>query len=138
MSDFKQIEWGLEAYLAADAPLSTLLGVYESKPAIFNYVAPAGATPPYICFYSLNIKPDDTHDTRQDNAIYQINVHAIKMSTAYDIYSVLDNLLHRQTFPITNYTNLVVLRIRGISKLPFQEGEEVVGLSADYKIMLQE
>ena len=137
MSDLKQIEWGLEAYLAADVPLVATLGTFESKPAIFAYTAPPGAEPPYICYFPLDIQADDTHDTRGDNALFQINVHTFKISTAYDIYSLLDDLLHRQTFSITGYTNLFVKRVRGISRLEVEEGEEVLGLSADYKVMLQ-
>lgn len=138
MSDFKQIEWGLEAYLAANVPLAALLETYETKPAIFNYTAPSDAEPPYICYFPLTILPDDTHDTRQDNALYQINVHTFKISVAYDIYSLLDDLLHRQTFTISGYNNLAVLRVSGISRLQMEEGEEVLGLSADYKIMVQD
>lgn len=145
MADFKKIEWGLHAYLEADATLIALLGTFETKPAIFDSPAPPGyelmvdgVEQPYICLYSLDIQAADTHDTRQDNAFFQINVHTFKYSTAYDVYSVLDDLLHRQTFPIMNYTNMAVLRVRGVSKLPYEENEEVVGLSADYKIMVQE
>jgi hypothetical protein len=138
MSDFKQIERGLNAYLAADASLIALLGTYENKPAIFSYTAPPGVEPPYICYFSIGILPDDTYDTRQDNATYQINVHTYKASTAYDIFSVLDDLLHLQTFTVDNYTNLFVKRIRGITRLQLEEEEEVLGLSADYKILLQE
>lgn len=137
MSDFKQIEWGLEAYLAADAPLTALLETYDDKPAIFNYTAPPGAIAPYICFFSLSILPNDTYDTRQDDAVYQINVHTFQMSNAYDIYSILDDLLHLQTFPIDGYTNLFVKRIRGIGRLQLEEEEELLGLSADYKIFIQ-
>ncbi len=138
MADFKQIEWGLEAYLSGNAPLAALLETFESKPAIFGYTAPPSAVPPYICYFSLDIAADDTHDTRQDNALFQINVHTFKMSLAYDIYSVLDDLLHRQTFSIAGYTNLFVKRVRGIQRLQLEEGEELLGLSADYKIMVQE
>ncbi len=137
MSDLKQIEWGLEAYLAANAPLVATLGTFESKPAIFAYTAPPGAEPPFICYYPLDITADDTYDTRGDDALFQINVHTFKISTAYDIYSLLDDLLHLQTFPITGYTNLFVKRVRGISRLQQEEGEEVIGLSADYKVMVQ-
>jgi len=138
MADFKQIEWGLEAYLTADEALTALLEEYDGKPAIFNYTAPPGAKAPYICFFSLSILPNDTYDTRQDDAVYQINVHTFQMSTAYDIYSVLDDLLHLQTFTIDGYNNLFVKRIRGIGRLQLEEEEEVLGLSADYRILLQE
>jgi len=137
MSDIKQIEWGLEAYLVADAPLIATLATYESKPAIFSYTAPPNVEPPYICYFTLNIQANDTYDTRQDDALFQINVHTFKMSTAYDIYSLLDDLLHRQTFAIDGYTNLFVKRVRGISRLQLDEGEELLGLSADYTIMVQ-
>ena len=138
MADFKKIEWGLEAYLSADVALAALLETFEGKPAIFSYVAPPSAVSPYICYFTLDITADDTHDTRQDNALYQINVHTFKSSTAYDIFSVLDALLHRQTFSIEGYTNLFVVRVRGIQRLQLEEGEELMGLSADYKIMVQE
>jgi len=137
MSDLKQIERGLGAYLAADVPLAALLATYETKPAIFSYTAPTDSVPPYICYFALDIGADDTQDTRQDNALFQINVHTFKASTAYDIYSLLDDLLHRQTFPITGYTNLFVKRTRGISRLQLEEAEEVLGLSADYLVMVQ-
>ena len=138
MSDLKQIEWGLETHIAADVTLAATLATYETKPAIFAYTAPEDAVPPYICYYPLSISADDTYDTRQDDAIFQINVHTFKISTAYDIYSLLDDLLHRQTFSITGYTNLFVKRIRGIGRLQLEEGEEVQGLSADYKVMVQD
>ena len=138
MSDLKQIEWGLEAYLAANVPLVATLATYESKPAIFSYTAPPGATSPYICYFPLDISADDTYDVRFDNALFQINVHTFKLSTAYDIYTLLDDLLHRQTFSITGYTNLFVKRVRGISRLQLEESEELLGLSADYKVMVQE
>jgi len=138
MSDLKQIEWGLEAHLAADGPLAALLETYEDKPAIFNYTAPPDAEPPYICYFPLDISADDTYDTRFDNALFQINVHTFKISTAYDIYSLLDDLLHRQTFSIDGYTSLFVKRVRGISRLQMEESEEVFGLSADYTVMVQE
>ena len=135
MSDFKQIEQGLRDYLAADEPLTALLETYEDKPAIFSYTAPPSATPPFICYFPMDISPDDTHDARFDNVLIQINVHSVKISTAYDIYSLLDDLLHRQTFSITGYTNLFAKRVRGISRLPLEENEELLGLSADYKVM---
>jgi hypothetical protein len=138
MSDLKQIEWGLEAYLAANSPLTALLAEFESKPAIFAYTAPPGAESPYICYFPMDISPDDTYETRSDNALFQINVHAFKISTAYDIYSLLDDLLHRQTYSITGYTNLFVKRVRGISRLQQEEGEELLGLSADYLVMVQD
>lgn len=138
MSDLKQIGWGLQAYLTADASLTALLSTFETKPAIFNYTAPPEAKPPYISYFSLGISADDTYDARFDNALFQINVHTFKLSTAYAIYSLLDDLLHRQTFFITGYTNLFVKRVRGISKLYMEESEEVLGLSADYKVMVQE
>ena len=138
MSDLKQIERGLGAYLAADVPLIATLATYESKPAIFSYTAPPNAEPPYICYFPLVISADDTYDARFDNARFQINVHTFQLSTAYDIYSLLDDLLHRQTFSIAGYTNLFVKRIRGISRLQMEESEEVLGLSADYTVMVQE
>ena len=138
MADFKQIKKGLHNYLRNDTTLAALLGEFENKPAIFDSPAPAGVENPYICLYGLDIVPDDTHDTRGEKARFQINVHTVHYSTGYDIYSVLDSLLHRQTFTILNYTTLVCLRIRGISKLPYEENEEVVGLAADYQIMVQE
>lgn len=138
MSDLKQIERGLGAYLAADVPLAALLATYESKPAIFSYTAPPDAEPPYICYFPMDIQADDTHDARFDNALIQINVHSFKISTAYDIYSLVDDLLHRQTFSITGYTNLFVKRVRGISRLLLEESEEVLGLSADYIVMVQD
>ncbi len=138
MSDLKQIERGLGAYLAINAPITALLETYENKPAIFSYTAPPDAEPPFICYFPMDISPEDTHDARFDNALMQINVHSFKLSTAYDIYSLLDDLLHRQTFPITGYTNLFVKRVRGISRLLVEESEEVLGLSADYKIMVQD
>ncbi len=138
MSDLKQIERGLHTYLAADVALAATLATYENKPAIFSYTAPPDSEPPYICYFPLDISPDDTHDARFDNALMQINVHSFKLSIAYDIYSLLDDLLHRQTFPISGYTNLFVKRVRGISRLLVEESEEVLGLSADYKIMVQD
>jgi len=138
MADFKQIKKGLQNYLRDDATLAALLGEFESKPAVFDSPAPAGVEQPYICLYGLDIASDDTHDTRGEKVTFQINVHTVHYSTGYDVYSVLDGLLHRQTFTIANYTNLAVLRVRGISKLPYEENEEVVGLTADYQIMVQE
>jgi len=138
MADFKQIKKGLQNYLRDDVTLAALLGEFQSKPAVFDSPAPAGVEQPYICFYGLDIVPDDTHDTRGEKATFQINVHTVHYSTGYDIFSVLDDLLHRQTFTVANYTTLVCLRIRGINKLSYEENEEVVGLTADYQIMLQE
>ncbi len=138
MADFKAIERGLQVYLASEVTITSLIETYDSKPAIFTYPAPPGCTPPYICLFNIGTFPDDTHSSRGEKALYQINVWSNRLSVAEDVYSAIDNALHQQTFIISGYNMLYTKRVRGISLLPLEAGEELTGLSADYELTVQE
>ncbi len=138
MSDFKAIEKGLQVYLANQAPILALIEDFADLPAIFTYPAPPGALSPYICLFNIGIFPDDTHSTRGERAIYQINAWAKLMSRAEDIMSAVDNALHQQAFVVSGYDMLYTKRVRGVTLLPLTPEEELTGLSADYELTVQE
>ena len=138
MADFKAIERGLVTYLGNQGEITTLIETFASQPAIFTYPAPPGATSPYISLFSISILPDDTHSSRGECAIYQINAWATRISVAEDVMSAIDNALHQQTFIVSGYDMLYAKRVRGINLLPLQPGEELTGLSADYELTVQE
>ena len=138
MADFKAIEQGLQRYLANEATVTALVETFATKPAIFTYPAPPGAIPPYLCLFDIGIFPDDTHSTRGERAVYQINAWANLMSTAEDVMSAVDNALHQQAFVVDGYNMLYAKRIRGIALLPLTPEEELIGLSADYELTVQE
>jgi hypothetical protein len=137
MADFKAIERGLQGHLASQVGAPPLAS-FQGDPAAFVYPAPPAVTAPYIVIFPIHISPDDTHSTRGEEAFYQINLWAARLSIADDIYSAIDNSLHLQTFLITGYDTISVQRVRGVSLLPLETGEELTGLSADYKITVQE
>lgn len=138
MADFKAIGRGLQVYLAGESTITTLIETFASEPAIFTYPAPPGSTPPYICLFNISTLPDDTHSSRGEKALYQINVWSTRLSIAEDIISAIDNALHQQTFIVTGYDMLYAQRVRGPSLLPLEAGEELTGLSADYELTVQE
>jgi len=138
MADFKAIERGLQVYLASEITITSLIETYNSKPAIFTYPAPPGATTPYICLFNIVTIPDDTHSSRGEKAVYQINVWSNRLSVADDVYSAIDNALHQQTFVVSPYELLYTKRVRGPSLLPLEAEEELTGLSADYELTVQE
>jgi len=138
MADFKAIGRGLQIYLANQSTITSLIETFKSKPAIFTYPAPPGATTPYICLFNIVILPDDTHSSRGEQAVYQINVWSNRLSVAEDIMSAIDNILHQQIFFISGYDMLYTKRVRGPSLLPLEAEEELTGLSADYELTVQE
>jgi hypothetical protein len=138
MADFKAIERGLQGYLASEITITSLIETFDSKPAIFTYPAPPGATAPYICLFNIVTITDDTHSSRGERVLYQINVWSSRLSVAEDIISAIDNALHQQTFIVTGYTMLYAKRVRGPTLLPLEAGEELTGLSADYELTVQE
>jgi hypothetical protein len=137
MADFKAIERGLLGYLATEIG-SPPLASFQGQPAIFAYPAPPGAGAPHICLFNIITMPDDTHDSRGEKAVFQINVWAARMSIIDDIFSEVDNSLHLQTFLIAGYETIAVQRVRGVALLPLEAGEELVGKSADYQLTVQE
>ena len=137
MADFKAIEQGLRGHLASQISAPPLAS-FQNKPAVFVYPAPPAVTAPYIVIFPIFISPDDTHSSRGEEAFYQINLWAARLSVADDIFSIIDNSLHLQTFLITGYNTISVQRVRGVALLPLETGEELTGLSADYKITVQE
>jgi hypothetical protein len=137
MADFKAIIRGLRGYLANQLAAPPL-ALWKTKPAVFVYPAPPEAKPPYIVIFPIVIASDDTHDTRGEKALYQINLWATRLSIADDIFSSIDNSLHLQTFLIAGYSTIAVQRVRGVSLLPLEPDEELTGLSADYQITVQE
>lgn len=137
MADFNAIKVGLRDYLTSQLTAPPL-AEFSGEPAVFTYPAPPTATAPYIVIFSIDISTDDTHSSRGEQVLYQINLWAARLSVAEDIYSSIDNSLHLQTFLITGYSTIAVQRVRGISLLPLEPGEELTGLSADYKVTVQE
>jgi hypothetical protein len=137
MADFKEISRGLQGHLANQVGAPPLAS-FQGDPAAFVYPAPPTVTAPYIVIFPIDISPDDTHSTRGEEALYQINLWAARLSVAEDIYTLIDNSLHLQTFLITGYSTISVQRVRGVSLLPLEPGEELTGLAADYRIAVQE
>jgi hypothetical protein len=137
-ADFYEIEKALQNYLADDTALSAAIKTYGDKPAVFTFPAPPNIDQPYVVLFPIAILPDDTHDTRGEKATYQINIHTKHMSIGLSIYSTIDDLLHNKTIDIAGYVTLSVRRISAVRGLPFEETEEIQGVTADYQITVQE
>lgn len=138
MSDFLAIEQGLQEYLASQSILTDLLSNIGGEPSVFVYPAPPACTAPYICIFKIDLTPDDTHDSRGERVLFQISVFAVRTSLADEICGALDSVLHWQTFLIDNYNTLAVKRVRGPAALYLEPDEELVGLSVDYEVTVQE
>jgi hypothetical protein len=138
-TDLQELGEALHTYLAADGDLTALLETYATKPAIFMWLAPAGAAAPYVCIFNIGIEADDTHSSRGECALYQVDVFAYKLSECNEIMSKIDTRLHWQTVtPISGYTSLIAHRASAVKQLALEDDEELFGLTADYKIKVQE
>ena len=103
------------------------------------WLAPAGAIAPYICIFNIGITADDTHSSRGEEALYQVDVFAYKLSQCNEIMSKVDARLHWQTVsPIAGYISLIAHRDSAVKQLSLEDDEELYGLTTDYKIKVQE
>jgi len=139
MADWKAIGNALHTFLAGESDITDLVETYQTKPSIFVGLAAPGAKAPYISLHYIGISADDTHDSRGEKAVYQVNAFAYKLSEAIDILSKVNTKLHWQTVSnIAGYYSLSARRCSDANELDLEDDEELFGMTADYEITVQE
>ena len=101
MSDvFGAMGSALYSKLAAGTVLTTLLG----GTAIYNALAPQGATPPYVIFTTSG-SDDNSSPRRARTHLVTIKTVTTDQANAESIDSQIDALIHEATLTITGWGN---------------------------------
>ena len=133
------ISKGLQAALAGDSGVTSLITEFLSDPSVFVGSAPKGAIKPYICIFDVSSIPSDTHASRYEDVVRQVSVYANSYYDAEEIFDAIDLVLHGKIIALDDDACLMITRVRG----PVSDPDIIVSENvnyhrhADYKVLTQ-